>query len=181
MTELHLNGNGAPKGRAVPPLTEYIFANGAVAQLRPISQFTRAHIETQARKQHPAPKPPLNEVDYGDGRKVLEPNPADPDYALAMEEYRTTIGYAALEGMIELGVEIAIDAAELARVADTLERLGMPLEERSDKVAYVKHCCMFDVAKEGPLLVEALQRAITPRPEEVAAQIATFPSDVSRA
>lgn len=177
----HLNGTGQPKGRAVPPLTEYIFANGAVAQLRPISQFTRAHIETQARKQHPAPKPPLNEVDYGDGRKVLEPNPADPDYALAMEEYRTTIGYAALEGMIELGVEIAIDAAELARVADTLERLGMPLEERSDKVAYVKHCCMFDVAKEGPLLVEALQRAITPRPEEVAAQIATFPSDVSRA
>lgn len=181
MTELHLNGNGAPKGRAVPPLTEYIFANGAVAQLRPISQFTRAHIETQARRQHPAPKPPLNEVDYGDGRKVLEPNAADPDYALAMQEYQTTIGYAALEGMIELGVEIAIDAAELARVADTLERLGMPLEERSDKVAYVKHCCMFDVAKEGPLLVEALQRAITPRPEEVAAQIATFPSDVSRA
>jgi hypothetical protein len=177
----HLNGNGAPKGRAVPPLTEYIFANGAVAQLRPISQFTRAHIETQARRQHPAPKPPLNEVDYGDGRTVLEPNLADPDYALAMQEYQTTIGYAALEGMIELGVEIAIDAAKLARVADTLARLGMPLNERSDKIAYVKHCCMFDVAVEGPLLVGALQRAITPRPEDVDAHVAAFPGDVSRA
>lgn len=175
----HLNGNGAPKGRAVPPLTEYIFANGAVAQLRPISQFTRAHIETQARRQHPAPKPPLNEVDYGDGRTVLEPNLADPDYALAMQEYQTTIGYAALEGMIELAVEIEIDTAELARVADTLARLGMPLEERSDKIAYIKHCCMFDVATEGQALMQALQQAITPRPEEVAAQIATFRSDVS--
>ena len=54
----HLNGNGQPKGRAVPALATFTFANGVVAQLRPISQFTRAHIETQARKQHPAPKPP---------------------------------------------------------------------------------------------------------------------------
>ena len=167
------------KGRAVPPLTTYTFANGAVAQLRPISQFTRAHIETQARKQHPAPKPPMNDVDYGDGRKVLEPNAADPDYALAMQEYQVIIGYAAPEGMIELAVEIEVDAAELARVADTLTRLGMPLEERSDKIAYIKHCCMFDVATEGPALIQALQQAITPRPEEVAAQIATFRSDVS--
>ena len=69
--------------------------------------------------------------------------------------------------------------AELARVADTLARLGMPLEERSDKIAYIKHCCMFDVATEGQALMQALQQAITPRPEEVAAQIATFRSDVS--
>ena len=175
----HLNGNGQPKGRAVPALATFTFANGVVAQLRPISQFTRAHIETQARKQHPAPRPPMNEVDYGDERKVLEPNAADPDYALALQEHQVTIGYAALEGMIELAVEIEVDPVELARIADTLARLGMPLDERSDKIAYVKHCCMFDVATEGQALILALQQAITPRPEEVAAQIATFRSDVS--
>jgi hypothetical protein len=45
------NGNGHhPQGRAVPEVPTYTFPNGVVAKLRPVSQFTIAHVEIQARK-----------------------------------------------------------------------------------------------------------------------------------
>lgn len=170
--------NGHLKGRAVPALATFTFANGAVAVLRPISQFTRAHMEIAARKAHPAPQPPLNAVDYGDGKVVQEPNPADPEYQLALADHQRTIGEAVLEGMLELGVEIAVDTAALDRVRETLAMLGMPLNEKSDKIAYIKHCCVYDVATEGPALREAMEQLITPRQGDVDAQLATFPADV---
>ena len=177
MTEQHGHANG----RAVPPLATFTFANGAVARLRPVSQFTRAHMEIAARTAHPAPPPPLNAVDYGDGKTVMEPNAADPDYQAAMQQHQVTVGHLVFEGLIELGVEIAIDQAALNRVTETLARLGMPLDEKSDKIAYIKHCCMFDLATEGPALRQAMEQLLTPRQGDVDAQLATFPADVPRA
>ena len=64
--------------------------------------------------------------------------------------------------MIELAVEIEIDTAELAR-RRYAGPLGIPLEALR-QIAYIKHCCMFDVAMKALML--ALQQAITLRPEE---------------
>lgn len=180
MTTVSLNGNGQPKGRAVPDLTTFTFANGAVATLRPVSQFTQAHIEIQMRKQHPAPDPPMNAVNYGDGEK-LEPNYSDPAYERAMQQHQMLISSKVMEATIELGVEIAVDPAALARVAAVMERIGVPLDEISDKVAYIKHCCMFDIEHEGPQLAEAMRALIGPRAEDVDDHLATFPDQLSRA
>ena len=180
ITEPQLNGNHQPKGRAAPDLTTFVFANGAVATLRPVSQFTQAHIEIQMRKLHPAPAAPLNEVDYGDGKR-LEPNTSDPDYVQALREHQAVISSKVFEATIELGIEVDIDQAALDRVKGLTDRMGVPLQEFSDKVAYIKHCCMFDIEHEGPALAEAMRALIGPRQEDVADHIATFPDNVSRA
>lgn len=177
-TTAQLNGNGQSKGRAVPDLATFTFASGAVATLRPVSQFTQAHIEIEMRKQHPAPEPPMNEVDYGDGKK-LEPNYGDPAYEQAVQHHQALISGKVFEATIELGIEIEIDHEKLARVASILDRLGTPLQELSDKVAYIKHCCMFDIEHEGPLLADAMRALIGPRQEDVADHIGTFQGDVS--
>jgi len=177
---VQLNGNGQPKGRTVPDLATFTFASGATATLRPVSQFTQAHIEIEMRKKHAAPPPPMNEVDYGDGKK-LEPNYSDPEYEQAVQRYQALISSKVFEATIELGVEIEVDAAKLERVSAVMERIGTPLDEISDKVAYIKHCCMFDIEHEGPLLAEAMRALIGPRAEDVADHIATFQGDVSRA
>lgn len=179
IVEPQLNDNGQPRGRTAPALTTFVFANGAVATLRPVSQFTQAHIEIQMRKLHTAPEPPLNEVDYGDGKR-LEPNPSDPAYEQALQQYRMQISSKVMEATIELGIEVEIDQQALDRVKGLMERMGVPLDEVSDKVAYIKHCCMFDIEHEGPQLADAMRALIGPRQEDVADHLATFPGDVSR-
>lgn len=180
MTTVQLNGNGQPKGRTVPELNTFVFANGAVATLRPVSQFTQAHIEMKMRKKHRAPEPPMNVVNYGDGEK-LEPNYADPQYERDQQEYLALISSKVFEGVIELGIEIEVDEEELDRVSSLLERLGTPLDEFSDKVAYIKHCCMFDIQRESEALRAAMDKMLGPREEDVADHTATFQGDVSRA
>lgn len=180
MTTVQLNGNGQPKGRTVPELSTFTFANGATATLRPVSQFTQAHIEMQMRKKHKAPEPPLNAVNYGDGEK-LEPNYSDPQYERAQQEYLALISSKVFEGVIELGIEIEVDEFELGRVSVVMERLGTPLDEFSPKVAYIKHCCMFDIQRESELLRAAMDKMLGPREEDVADHIATFQGDVQRA
>lgn len=181
MTNVALNGNGLPKGRAVPDLATFTFANGAVATLRPVSQFTQAHIEIQMRKLHPAPAPPLNMVNPMGAGERLEPNYDDPVYEQALQQHQALISSKVFEATIELGMELEIDHVALERVANVMERIGTPLDEISDKVAYIKHCCMFDIEHEGPLLADAMRALIGPRQEDVDAHLATFPGDVSRA
>ena len=132
------------------------------------------------RKLHPAPAPPLNPVNYGDGDR-LEPNYSDPAYERAEQQHQALISSKVFEATIELGMEIEVDHAALERVAGVMEQIGTPLEEISDKVAYIKHCCMFDIEHEGPLLADAMRALIGPRQEDVDAHLATFPSDVQGA
>ena len=167
------------KGRAVPDLTTYTFHNGVVATLHPVSQFTMAHVEIQARKAFPPPDPPLNEVNYGDGVR-LEPNVTDPDYEQAMREWRMMISYKAFDATMELGVDVEIDADALDRVKRVMAMVGAPLDEISDKVAYIKHCCMYDIQSEMPKLAAALRALAGPQEEDVADHVATFPDNVSR-
>lgn len=173
-----LNGNGQPKGRAVPDQATFTFANGATATLKPVSQFTQAHIEIQARKKLPPPQPPMNEVDYGDGKKVREPNAADPDYVQALQRYQMELSFLMFDALIELGVEIEVDQEALERVKRPLAALGIPLDEASDKVAYIKHCCMFNLEKEGAALRTMMQSLTGPKEEDVQDHIATFSDHV---
>lgn len=56
---------------------------GVVLNIRKVSPL----LVTQLHKSFPPPKPPINTVDYGDGKKVFEENVADPDYQKALEQY----------------------------------------------------------------------------------------------
>jgi hypothetical protein len=167
-------------GRTPPEQPTYTFANGVVATLHPVSQFTLAHVQIQARKKFAPPDAPLNEVDYGDGKK-LEANYGDPDYIAEVQRYDAMINTKVMDAIIELGMDVEIDASALARVARAMDAVGTPLEEISDKVAYIKHCCMFDVESGMGDLMTAMRSLMGPREEDVADHVATFPAVVSRA
>jgi len=169
-----------PRGRAAPDPPTYTFNNGVVVRLHPVSQFTMAHVEIQARKAHPPPDPPLNEVDYGDGAKKLEPNPSDPEYEQRLSTWQMEIRYKTFDATMELGVEVEVDEDALTRVKRVMAMVETPLDEISDKVAYIKHCCMFDIAAEMPRLAAALNAITGPREEDVADHLATFPGDIPR-
>jgi len=169
--------NGHARGRAVPDLPEYTFANGVVAHLRRVSQFTQAHIEITTRKRTPAPVPPLATVDMGNGPQ-FEPNPSDPAYQQALQDYQVFISSKVMDGMIELGVDLEVDQGALDEIVRVMDLLGTPLCEISDKVAYVKYCCMFDIQVEGQQLADALRAVGQPTEEAIQEQVATFPSDL---
>src|SRR6185369_9051627 len=105
---------------------------------------------------------------------VEQPNPADPAYQRAVAERRGQVNMLVMDKLIELALDIAIDQADLARVKSGMERIGEPLEEISDKVAYIKHCCVTDGAELGKL--SKLIRGELEEATEAAA--ATFSSDV---
>lgn len=46
---------------------------------------------SQLGDEFPAPPVPKSETDYGDGKKVLEENPNDPDYRAAVAEWRKKV------------------------------------------------------------------------------------------
>lgn len=172
---LPTNGDGRPKGRAVPPLPDFTFASGITVRLRPVSQFTHAHIEITARRKFPPPEPPMYTHDYGDG-PVQEPNRGDPAYQQAVSDHNMLIRSKMMDATIELGIEVEIDEARLNEVKRVMELIGTPLDEPSEKIAYVKHCCLIDIEREMPRLMAALRAR--PTDEEVAEQASTFRGDV---
>lgn len=170
-----MTNNGQHQGRHVAPLPTFTFPTGITVSLRPVSEFTKAHMEMAARKQHPAPQPPIVQTELGP-----EANEADPDYEKALATYNAGISMKVMDGTIELAVEVEVDEAELERVKNVMELIGTPLNEISDKVAYVKHCCMVDVERDVTALFGAIQDITGPKEEAVEAAVAMFPGDLQR-
>lgn len=163
----------ASTGRAVPPSLAHTFPNGAVATVRQPSQFTLAAIEIGIRAKHPKPQPPLAPGVGGE----LEPNPADPAYADALAAWQQDIQLHTFDALLELYVDVAVDEGELSELTGALDRVGVALAEVSDKVAYIKHCCVRDLARDlAP--VAALIRGQVPTEADVQAHVETFPGDV---
>lgn len=155
------------------PLPTYTFKNGAVATIHQIGQMTIAHVAAGAQKKIPPVPVPTFEVDMGNGM-TKQPNPADKDYQQAVAERSGRVNLMVMDALIELAVEVAIDQAALDKVNATMELIGMPLDEISDKVAYIKHCCITDGSELGTL--GGLIRGDVEVAAEAAA--ATFSGDV---
>lgn len=163
----------ASTGRAVPAPLTHTFPNGVIATVRQPSQFTLAAIEIGVQKQHPKPQPPLAPGVGGE----MEPNPADPRYEAALTEWQQAIQLHVFAALLELYVDVEIDQATLDTLRGSLDRIGIALDEISDKVAYIKHCCVQDVARDlAP--VAALIRGQVPTEADVQAHVDMFPRDV---
>jgi hypothetical protein len=161
------------KGRTPEPLPTYTFKNGAVAHVHHVGQMTMAHVAAGAQKKYPTIPVPTFAVDLGDGIKQ-EPNPAHPEYQAAVAERNGKVNFAIMEALMEMAVDIEIDHAALDRIKSTLELIGMPLQEISEKVAYIKHCCITDGHEMATL--SKLMTGITE--EAIEAQTATFPDNL---
>lgn len=115
--------------------------SGEVVGIRKVSPLLMIRL----RERFPMPKPPMQEVDYGDGVKKLEPNPAHPAYREALSEYDQMIEQKARRMLIKRGVVIEWtperrEALEEIR-AYWKENLDGDLEP-DDEVAFVSYVCV---------------------------------------
>ncbi len=155
------------------PLPTYTFKNGAVATVHRVGQMTIAQIAAGVEKRTPAVPIPTFTTDLGAG-PTEQPNPTSKEYQAAVAERRGRINMLTMDKLIDLAIDIEIDQAALAHLKAGMERIDEPLSELSDKVAFVKHCCVTDGSELTKL--SALIRGDTEEAAEAAA--ATFSSDV---
>jgi hypothetical protein len=163
----------ASKGRMVELLPTYTFKNGAIATVHRIGQMTIAQIASGVERKIPPVPVPTFMADLGAG-PVEQSNPASKEYQAAVADRRARVNMLTMDKLIDLAIDIEIDQAELARLKAGMERIDEPLNELSDKVAFVKHCCVTDGAELSTL--SALIRGDVEEAAEAAA--ATFSGDV---
>lgn len=170
-------------GRSIPAPLTHTFPNGDVATLTQLSQFTLANIQVAAQRRVPRPEAPLAPGVGGE----LEPNPADPDYAQALQAWEGHLSMMINDLVLDIAVDVQVDDEALERLRRMLERIDAPLDEVSDKVAYIKHICLAGIPDETLLQAEliALLSLITgkaaPTEADVQAHVATFSGDVGGA
>lgn len=155
------------------PLPTYAFKNGVVAHVHRVGQMTIAHIAASVEQKIDKPTVPTFIEDIGNGPQA-HPNPASPEYQAALTTRQQQVNLAVMDALIDLAVDIEIDGSEVARVKASMDRIGMPLHEVSDKVLFIKHCCITDGSELGTLanLIRGnLEVAVE-------AQTATFSGDV---
>lgn len=148
---------------------------GITVKIRKISPM----LVTDITESIPEPKPPLNEVDYGEPRgKVLEPNLQDPSYKMALQEHQHKIFLAWRRAMILRSVIIegedwkqdVQDYREFIK-----EQTGFPLDEPNDLVVYVLRICVGSEEDLGEM-IQAITRRSQPTPEEIERAKSSFRS-----
>ena len=158
---------------------DYTFSDTGIAiQYRKISPM----LATDVAAALPAPKPPEQEVDYGEGRgKVKEKNYTDPEYLQRVQEYNQRI-FVALQRVMILRAVRPLEEDWEEQVTQYREFLkkhtGEPLDEPEDLVVYVLRIC---VGSEEDLtdFLQVLMKRSQPTVEVADAAKESFRSDVS--
>lgn len=160
-------------------IDKFVFKDtGVVVGIRHVSPL----LLIKLRERYPAPKPPMQEVVYGD-EKVMEPNSAHPDFITAQTEYDQAMERRSRELLISRGVVIEWTDeknTELEELkgwwAETYQEPFVPTNQTFDYVSYIA------IGSDSDLedLVNALIRRSQPTEEAVKDAQARFPSEVSR-
>jgi hypothetical protein len=170
-------------GRTPPELPTFTFKDtGVTVHLRKLSPFMADQIGKALRKEKPAPTPPLNTVDYGDGKTTKEPNPADPAYQQALADYEAWIAGEAGQRLIQIVLDYAvevgeIDTAHVASVRAIMAAIGAPVED-DDRTVYLKYIAVGSQDDLDDLLTAATRRS-QPTEAAIVDNVTAFPGNVS--
>lgn len=159
---------------ATEKLTPLTLSTGIMVQIRKVSPYTLDAV----RRAIPAPQPPMQSIDYGDGDVRQEPNEADPGYQRQIKEHQQAVALKAQEFMLSYGVVINLDDAARAQL-EALREVSKTYDieiDKDDKLAYVKHIA---VRSEDDLTLIAATITSKSQPTEEAVQqhLDTFPGD----
>lgn len=151
--------------------------SGKTVQIRKVSFLLWTNLREAHARQHPPPEPPLQEVDYGDGRgKVAEPNRADPAYLDALAKHdndaRAWIEDQAKRLYIKRGVVCDVDAEAVKQLREDMASVGAELDP-DDHFVYVMYLCC-PTPEDYQDLVAAITRRSAPAEETVKAAVASF-------
>jgi len=147
---------------------------GVVLQIQNVGSA----LVTQLRRDFPPPQAPLQEVDYGDGNKKMEPNPAAPEYVQALAQYAIDFEDKLQRLVIKRGVVLTLTEEQKQEIQDLREfyrtEYGKEISY-DDKMAYI---LMIAGGTDDGLaeLVNAIVRRSQPVEEDVQAALDTFQS-----
>jgi hypothetical protein len=154
------------------PLKDFTFPDSGVeVQFHRISPYTAIDLRNVVDE----PKPPMQEVDYGDGKMVLEPNPAHPDYIKAVSDFNTDFEKRLRLYMINqaLVFEVADWQEEIDKKKQYFaEELKKPLTG-SDREIFISHIAISSTEDLNAVMA-AVMGISQPTPEAVAAAKASF-------
>lgn len=151
----------------------FTFSTGITVRLKRVSPFLIAEL----RKAHPPPDPPLQEVDYGDGNKRMEPNAAHPDYLKALEQYQESMWTRQTRYIVQHGVMLDGDWKEqVAALRDEWRaEQGAELSETDDFHAYLQFICA-GASDDYLNLVNAIMAGSQPTEAAIKAEADSFRS-----
>lgn len=157
-------------------LKPYTFKDtGITVMIRKVSP----NLVMELQRQFPEPKPPLNAVDYGDGKEVLEPNYADPEYLKSVDEYKIDLESKIRRLIVKRGVAVEITDEIKAQLEELrsfwLEEYGKAFPEPNDLMAYVSYICV-GTGEDMEELLDAIMRRSQPTESAIAEATKSFQS-----
>lgn len=157
-------------GTKTNPLTPYTVKDtGAVLLIRKVSPLLALEVRNSVKK----PQPPMQDVDYGDGKIVKEPNYAHPDYKIALQEYEETVTDRTNRLVLKRGVHIELTdelKAEVKELRDLyIEETGSDLPY-DDKYVYICYVALGSNEDFQELLEAIMSRSGISGPAMEAAQ-----------
>lgn len=129
-------------------------------------------------RQFPPPDPPTEEVDYGEGQKIREPNILHPTYLRLTREHDLKrlewVNERARHLFTEIAIDCEIDTDEVKRYRESMSKFGITLDE-NDKYVYVWYICIG--TEEGHReLIQAIQKRSQPTEGSIKEALDRFPS-----
>lgn len=120
-------------------LEDFTFKDsGVTVKIKRVSPY----LVSKMSEQFPPPEPPLQEVDYGDGKKRKEVNESDPKYIEEMRKYNIEFEKRMRKVIIDLGVVYELtdeDKKEVEKLRQYMtEEFDGELED-DDKVAFITY------------------------------------------
>lgn len=115
---------------------ELVLSSGITVTIRPLNPFFGMDVSAALKKKHPAPTPPMQEVDGMDGKKYTQPNEGDPQYLRELSAYNRMINDRAFELALLEAVDVDIDLARLTKFKERYDSLGLECP-KDDKLTYI--------------------------------------------
>jgi hypothetical protein len=125
-----------------PALTPFTFKDtGRTVLTRRVSPYMVFELQ----RAFPPPAPPMQEVDYGDGKTRLEPNSANPDYIESVKKYNLDFQEKMQRLIIKRGIHVNLSDDDREEVAE-LRKFWMDEFEKEldpdDRMVFILHICI---------------------------------------
>lgn len=171
------------KGRTPPELPTFTFpTSGFTIKIRRLSPFAVNDLQAAIQKEYPRPEPPVNLVDYGDGKQVAEPNTADPHYSERLQAHETFITQEIATRFTKVltsrAIECEVDADEVAEIRRDMAAVGVTFDGDSDKEIYVRYV-LIQSEQDMDLLRDTVLSRSQPTEAAIADNVTAFRGDVS--
>jgi hypothetical protein len=159
----------------VNELTNFTFPDtGITVKIRKVSPLLMMEVQ----KRNKPPKPPMQEVDYGDDKITYEANPSHPDHIADLEQYNYDLEEKIRALTIKRGVVCDVPEDEIKELREFWKtEMGEELPEKNDKIAYISYICI-GTQEDLEDLLSAITKRSQPTKPVIEAAKASFPDDV---